>query len=136
MALFQLIYASHLCADESVLQSIHSHAVRNNTAHALTGMLIYANARFLQVLEGERKDVQHAFSYIKEDPRHEHVTVLSEREISEKSFLHWNMGFKHLQKEDLLAYPEMAAYLTSPFEQMKANPGNALRMLKTFAQAH
>lgn len=133
MHLIQLIYVSHLCADESVLASIHSHAVRNNTAHTLSGMLLYSNGRFLQVLEGERKDVHHTFGYIKQDPRHDHVTLVSEKEIAEKSFSHWNMGFKHLHKEELLAFPEYAAYLDSSFENIKGNPGTALAMLKAFS---
>ncbi len=133
MSLLQLIYASHLCADESVLPSIHSHAVRNDTEHVLSGMLLYANRRFLQVIEGERKDVLHTFSYIQQDARHDQVHVLSEKEIPEKTFKHWNMGFRHLEKYDLLAHPEFAAYLTSPFEQMKANPGTALEMLKAYS---
>lgn len=135
MSLFQLVYASHLCTDESVLPSIHSHAVRNDTAHVLSGMLLYANGRFLQVIEGERKDVLQTFSYIKQDERHDQLHVLSEKDIAEKTFTHWNMGFKHLQKDDLLAHPEFAAYLTSPFEQMKANPGTALAMLKAYSPA-
>lgn len=133
MSLLQLVYASHLCADESVLPSIRSHAVRNDTAHLLSGMLVYANGRFLQVIEGERKDVLHTFSYIKQDQRHDQIHVLSEREIAEKSFTHWNMGFKQLQNEDLLAHPEFAAYLTSSFENMQANLGMALSLLKAYS---
>lgn len=76
MSLIQLVYASQLRGDESVLSAIHSHAVRNNTAHTITGMLLYANRRFLQVLEGERDVVHATFSHIKADPRHEQVTLI------------------------------------------------------------
>jgi hypothetical protein len=59
MPLIQLIYISQLVGeDETSLGPILSASVRRNTASGITGMLLYANGRFLQVLEGEdRKSV-------------------------------------------------------------------------------
>lgn len=131
MSLIQLVYASRLVGDESVLKAIHSHAVRNNTARTITGMLLYANRRFLQVLEGESKAVHATFSYIKADSRHEHVTLLLEQAIEEHYFQHWNMGFRHLQEEELARFPAYAAYFKDDFTHFKQQPQVALEILKT-----
>lgn len=133
MGLYQLIYISELTTDESVLNSIHSHAVRNNTARTVTGMLLFSQGRFLQVLEGERKDVQHTFDRIKEDARHDHVTLISESPIAERSFSHWNMGFKRLKSDDENQMPEARMFFRQNLEDAKADPALALEILRHFA---
>ncbi|MBX9706221.1 MAG: BLUF domain-containing protein [Gammaproteobacteria bacterium] len=132
MSLVQLIYASRLVGDESVLNAIHSHAVRNNTARTITGMLLYADGRFLQALEGESKDVHRTFDYIKQDVRHSSVCLLLDAAIDERAFWHWNMGFRHLQHEELAKFPEYLAYFEDDFSLLKAQPQMALEILKTF----
>jgi len=135
MALYQLIYLSELAADESVLSGIHSHAVRNNTAHTVTGMLIYANGRFLQMLEGERKDVLHTYERIQQDPRHRHVSLVLQRDISARLFSHWNMGFRHLAAEELQEQSEWLNYFDGEFAKSKADSQSALCIFEHFAKA-
>lgn len=135
MALYQLIYLSELATDESVLSRIHSHAVRNNTAHTVTGMLIYAHGRFLQMLEGERKDVVHTYERIQQDPRHRHVSLVLQRDISERLFSHWNMGFRHLGAEELQTQPELMTYFDGEFAKSKADSQSALCIFESFARA-
>jgi hypothetical protein len=131
MDLIQLIYVSSMVgSDESMLASIHSHAVRNNTTHAVTGMLLYLDGHFLQVLEGERKIVHHTFDKIKKDPRHKDVALLMVRPIAEKEFSHWNMGFRHMRKDDWIRFPQGPQLFDNDLEQIKANPLLALEMLK------
>ncbi|MFZ6819127.1 BLUF domain-containing protein [Undibacterium sp. Ji22W] len=130
MSLIQLVYVSRLVGDESVLKSIHSHAVRNNTAHTITGHLLYANGRFLQVLEGEPKQVHQTFEYIKHDVRHQHVTLLLEQTIEERAFMHWNMGFRHLSTDELDQLPAYKAYFEDDFSAFKIQPQIALEILR------
>lgn len=131
MSYTQLVYTSTLDGDdESVLASIHSHAVRNNTTVTITGMLIYYRGRFLQVLEGDKKTVHKVYEKIKEDPRHQNVELLLEKDVEERSFVHWNMGFKHLQEEELMQLPVYKNYLESEFITMMQNPEMALEILK------
>jgi len=132
MSLIQLVYASRLVGDESVLRSIHSHAVRNNTAHTITGHLLYANGRFLQVLEGESKQVHQTFAHIKADPRHEQVTLLLEQSIAERAFQHWNMGFHHIKPEELDQFPAYKSYFQDDFSAFKVQPLIALEILRSF----
>lgn len=131
MSLIQLVYASRLVGDESVLKAIHSHAVRNNTAHTITGHLLYTNRRFLQVLEGEPKQVHHTFSSIQADPRHEHVTLLLEQSILDRAFKHWNMGFRQVSADEMDQYPAYKSYFQDDFSAFKVQPLIALDILKT-----
>lgn len=133
MGLHQLIYMSKLATDDSVLNSIHSHAVRNNTARTMTGMLLFAQSRFLQVLEGERKDVQHTFEKIKEDRRHDHVTLIADRPIVERSFSHWNMGFKALSENEAKANAELMAFFSQPLEESELDSDTAIHLLLAYA---
>ena len=133
MALYQLIYISELATDESVLASIHSHAVRNNTARTVTGMLIYANHRFLQMLEGERKDVLHTFERIQDDPRHRHVHVIAQTNIEERLFSHWNMGFKQFNAETLAEHPDLHTFFARDLEACASDAEAALQLFRQFA---
>lgn len=133
MGLHQLIYMSKLATDDSVLNSIHSHAVRNNTARTMTGMLLFAQGRFLQVLEGERKDVQHTFERIKEDRRHDHVTLIADKPIVERSFSHWNMGFKALSENEAKANAELMAFFSKPLDESELDSDTAIHLLLAYA---
>lgn len=131
MNLTQLIYISTLDdADESVIASIHSHAVRNNTAKTVTGKLLYYKGRFMQVLEGDEKVVRHIFDKIKHDPRHTRIELVMENPIEERAFPHWNMSFKHLQEADLVMWPVYKTYLEADYTVILQDPQTALHILK------
>jgi hypothetical protein len=65
----------------------------NNAQRGLTGMLLYDDGSFLQVLEGERDPVLEVYTRILKDPRHDSITKLLEREADERTFGDWQMGF-------------------------------------------
>ncbi len=130
MSLIQLVYVSRLVGDESVLRSIHSHAVRNNTAHTITGKLLYTNGRFLQLLEGEPKQVHSTFAHIKQDARHSDVTLLLEQTISERAYTHWNMDFKYLSDAELEQLSAYKVYFQDDFSAFKVQPYIALEILR------
>jgi hypothetical protein len=61
-------------------------------------MLLYDDGSFLQVLEGPRQAVETLFEKIKADRRHEQIVLLSSREIEEREFSDWQMGFVRLDR--------------------------------------
>ncbi len=93
MTLIQLMYTSTaregLAYDE--LTSMLRTAVTRNAAHAITGMLCYTGAAFLQVLEGDRSDVSRLYHRIARDDRHTACELLGVREIASREFLDWSM---------------------------------------------
>lgn len=135
MSLHQLVYTSVLAdQDESILSKIHSHAVRNNSEHFITGMLLYSNGRFIQVLEGEKKRILDTFKYIQTDPRHVDVQLLLSQDIQERSFAKWSMGFRHLQQTELQNLPNYIHYFDADLSELSAQPSKALDLLKQFSQ--
>jgi hypothetical protein len=60
----------------------------------VTGLLIVGGRRFLQALEGPAEAVKKTYDRIKADRRHFAAVVLSDREIAERSFFEWAMGYQ------------------------------------------
>lgn len=72
----------------------------HNSARNITGILLYANQTFFQVLEGEAEEIEALFEKIKRDPRHRDVTVLEKSQISERQFPYWSMGFEKIRPQE------------------------------------
>ncbi len=54
------------------------------------------NGRFIQVLEGEKKDVEKLFKSIENDPRHKHVKIIADGVLMKRMFNNWSMGYRDL----------------------------------------
>jgi uncharacterized membrane protein (DUF373 family) len=72
-----------------------------NAAHGVTGMLLYSNGTFVQVLEGEARTIDELLDRIEEDPRHTGIRLLERKPIEHREYAGWNMGFKRLGDKDL-----------------------------------
>ena len=64
-----------------------------NQNNGITGILLYDNQQFGQIIEGERANVMKAWKRIQDDKRHHRVELLEIREISERSFPEWLLRF-------------------------------------------
>lgn len=136
--LVQLIYvssATHLL-DEQALRAILESSVRHNTPQAVTGMLLYANGAFMQVLEGDEAAVAETMSRIRADPRHHSIYELCAGPVAAREFGTWSMGFRALTPADAATWPGYAQFFERGFtaSALTGAPGLAVEMLKTFAQ--
>jgi hypothetical protein len=95
MNLVQLIYVSSATKPltSGELRSLLKLARARNVRRGISGILLYKNGSFLQVIEGEPPAVDELFGKINKDPRHDGVVLLSRREIKEHNFPSWSMGF-------------------------------------------
>ncbi|MCA9190937.1 MAG: BLUF domain-containing protein [Planctomycetales bacterium] len=93
--MIQLIYASAATIDFSItdLRQLLKTAREFNESAGITGMLIFHEGSFLQILEGEEHDVVTLYDKIKKDIRHNNIRVLLKSEIDERSFGDWKLGF-------------------------------------------
>jgi hypothetical protein len=97
--MFQIVYTSK--ARIAFLPHDLEHLLRvareRNAARGVTGMLVFCEQQFLQVLEGEAREVVATFNKIELDPRHRNLDVLH-RGYSKagKRFREWSMGFHHV----------------------------------------
>lgn len=65
-----------------------------NAAAGLTGMLVFAQNHFLQVLEGRAENVVETFARIERDSRHRNiVTLFRGHAPAGRCFAEWAMGF-------------------------------------------
>jgi hypothetical protein len=97
----ELIYRSRATApfDRAEIGRILATARRVNAEHAVTGLLLYSDQSFLQVLEGDEADVRATFARIEDDPRHTDLAVLVDAPIERRAHPEWTMGFHHLDGE-------------------------------------
>jgi hypothetical protein len=107
---------------------------RNNRRRDVTGMLLYKDGNFMQVLEGEEASVREVHETISRDPRHFGLITLLQGMTPERQFPAWSMGFKDLGADKPQGYSE---FLNIPLDgqEFKSNPGRAQKLLLTFKQA-
>ena len=100
--MFELIYVStaEKRMNKDNLQSILMESMRHNSDHNITGILLYDQGSFCQVLEGDKKDVLSLFKKIKKDKRHFNVITISEKDIQYREFSAWSMRFINLDFYD------------------------------------
>lgn len=99
--MLQIIYASaatrKISSEE--LRDILIKARANNEALGVSGMLVYDDGSFIQVLEGPSEAVSALVERIKGDPRHTQFRLLSRRDIEAREFGEWSMGFADTSTE-------------------------------------
>ncbi|MGD0987621.1 MAG: BLUF domain-containing protein [Candidatus Sulfotelmatobacter sp.] len=108
----------------------------NNTALGVSGMLLFKENNFLQVLEGERGQVLKLFNKIKKDPRHRRVTTLSQEDIVQRDFPDWSMGFNNLSSIDASRPYGFTPFLETSLTvaDFAADPSRAKKLLLLFKE--
>jgi len=76
-------------------------ARHRNKPLKVSGLLLYSNQSFLQVLEGDNDAVADVYASISRDPRHTNIRLLMDEEIPSRLFADWTMGFEQVESEDL-----------------------------------
>lgn len=91
----QLVYISQGVEDLSYtdIRDILDVSRKHNSKENITGILIYRDGYFLQVLEGEKQSVHDLVSKIRIDERNYGLRVLIEVDSDERLFEKWTMAF-------------------------------------------
>lgn len=101
--LYELLYTSHAnqdLSDEDLAQLLDQSRKRNATI-GISGLLIYHNQEFVQLLEGEKDQVQALYDRIALDDRHSSVRTFWDGEIERRNFRNWAMAYIDTRKLDL-----------------------------------
>lgn len=137
MEIVQLIYVSSATAewDAEEIRRILDSSARHNTSQQITGMLLYSNGSFVQVLEGEEAAVTETMALIAKDPRHHDINVLSKSAVADREFGAWSMGFRAITAADAATWPNYAPFFQNGFDAalIGAKPGLAWEILTLFA---
>jgi hypothetical protein len=71
----------------------------NNGKINISGMLLFQNRSFFQILEGEKSVVTNLYEKISGDKRHNKVVKIIQEPIQEKSFADWTMGYANISSQ-------------------------------------
>ncbi len=99
--LHRLVYTSvrKPNCDDTEIEKILDSCRKNNPGRNITGVLVHSDKRFLQYIEGEKKDLEELFELIKKDDRHAAVNQRNFEPIDKRIFPSWQMGYKDLSSE-------------------------------------
>lgn len=102
MYIYQLSYVSQSVSamDDQELKDLLTKARQFNVSEQLSGVLIYSQGLFLQLLEGEEEKVNALFDKIKRDPRHKDILVFFENYTKHRIFGNWSMAYKATEDYD------------------------------------
>ncbi len=134
--LYSLIYLSRATAEptEPELRELLRISRLNNERDNLTGMLLFKEGRYMQLLEGPKEAVCATFARIASDPRHDDTTILFEGAIKERDFEDWSMGFQTLEGESARAIPGFSPFLDAEFSvfEFASDPSRAHQLFRIF----
>ena len=96
--LSQLVYVSNRnqnCSQKEI-DNILGSCEKNNPKLNITGVLLYSDKKFIQLVEGDAKVITNLYDKIKGDSRHSNTMMISFGPIKEKSFPSWNMASRSI----------------------------------------
>ena len=128
--LIQLIYVSSAVElfTQQQLNNLLSLARDENKKHEITGLLLYKDGDFMQVIEGKETDIDQLFDNIIRDKTHSGVIRLLKEPIEQRNFSNWSMGFKNLSSEYIDGFSDFLS--ATPEDTLL--PGKAKVMLLSF----
>ncbi len=94
-ALINLVYMSRAQSAFATREARHQlkiQASSYNATHHITGLLIFSQGFFLQILEGPETQVDDLYTRISADPRHGDIVLLTRTMISIRHFSEWALG--------------------------------------------
>jgi class 3 adenylate cyclase len=107
----RLIYISHATRAFTVqeIETIGTASANNNQQNEITGVLLFIQGIFFQILEGKPKDIDRVYGKILKDPRHNEILCLkAEEHVKTRMFPEWSMrviNFEEGYNDNVLFYP-------------------------------
>ena len=134
--MFQLVYISSAVQlfSKADLLELLARSRQNNEAAGLTGMLLYKEGSFMQVLEGEERAVLATHARIERDRRHRGLITLLKEPIAGRRFPEWSMALRELDSDEVQATPGFSPFLNTPLtgEEFSGRPKESERLLLSF----
>ena len=134
--IYSLTYVSSavraFTADE--LQRLLAGSRQRNERDSISGMLLYKDGNFMQVLEGDESVVRATHARIASDARHSGLITLLQGTVSERAFAAWSMAFRDLNALGGRVVEGYDDFLNTPLtdERFKRDPSASQRLLQVF----
>jgi hypothetical protein len=106
---------------------------QNNQTNNITGMLLYGEGSFIQVLEGTSNDIESTYAVIQADNRHINVTRILSGKLHARNFADWKMGFMSVNKNTI---EQLEGYIDPANKEFLKNEAvqTPVMVLRTFAE--
>lgn len=135
MELVHLIYTSAAkqkdLSPEELETILHSSRVNNEKAD-ITGILLFQDGCFFQVLEGDRQTIEPLYRKISFDRRHTNCMKLIIEPIEERCFGQWSMGYPKITKQQLSEIEGLNDFFTRGKSFSELEEGRARQLLAAF----
>ncbi|HVO52244.1 MAG TPA: BLUF domain-containing protein [Thermoanaerobaculia bacterium] len=136
---YRIMYSSEAAAGLATpeLEAMLAESRIRNKAHGISGVLVFVDGAFLQILEGEKNDVLDLMARIESDPRHHDIKVFSEGEVDERAFSSWSMAYLSPSAGDVAKWAELegATTIGSVLEGIESQPGRLPGMVVNILKA-
>lgn len=103
--IFHIVYGSknmiHANFIDLELPKILKSSRKSNKDNNITGALIYSKLSFVQILEGNIKEIENTFEKIQRDNRHSEIIVIKNSYVSYRIFGKWDMALVNADKSTL-----------------------------------
>ena len=118
--LIHIVYLSYSVKElsESELNSLLATIRKKNEIQNITGLLLYNDEAFIQVIEGNRETIHQIFDLISKDSRHSNIVKLLEEPITKRAFPDWSMGFRKIDKEQNLQLPGFSDFMQNKHSEI------------------
>jgi hypothetical protein len=103
LIMYRIIYLSSAVkylSDEEIGMLLKQSRNRNRENN-ISGVLLYIEGDFLQVIEGEKEAIENIFENIKKDSRHKGIICVFNQKVEKREFPDWSMGFYKSNYENL-----------------------------------
>lgn len=120
--------------DSAELRNMLKEANERNAKSGVTGMLLYKDGQFMQVLEGPEEAIRATFRRIEQDSRHHGIMVLVKGPVEDRRFPNWSMAFRDLNLPDHQEVTGFSEFLNTPLTgtEFGGDPSHYEKLLLTF----
>jgi len=134
--LFRIIYVSTASKffDRTELLNFLQQTRERNTRVGITGLALYKDGQFMQVLEGGEAAVREAFARISQRLEHYGIMIIVQEYIEQRQFADWSMAFPDLDRTEGQNVPGYSEFLNTPLTgaEFAANPSRCEKLLLLF----
>lgn len=135
-SLYHIVYvssASQLFSQQELLDLLEKAREKNHRL-GITGLLLYRDGDFIQMLEGDKAAVENLYATINSDTRHSQTTILLEEPADHRLFNDWSMGFRDLSDPEVQATPGFSQYMNSRLvaDRFADDPSGCLELMALF----
>jgi len=134
LPMFYLIYTSIATVPptEADLAQILLSSDRNNGRDGITGLLLYQDGSFIQMLEGGEDVVMEAYGRIGRDPRHHAVRKLNSGHSDRRYFPDWRMAFEPVEADAVVRAEAMGLDEAADFIAREEGEHLGIKLLRLF----